>query len=61
MGISGRSRRKSRADLGVNLAQVATQVIGAALNAAQFYLLQYLPAKRKEEKDERMRPRGPLF
>ena len=38
-----------------------TQVIGAALNAAQFYLLQYLPAKRKEEKDERMRPRGPLF
>ena len=37
------------------------QVVGLAFNGAQFYLLQYLPAKRADRKAERLQPRGPLF
>jgi len=41
--------------------QVYVQLVGIAFNAAQFYLLQYLPAKRKNLAHERQMPRGPLF
>ena len=36
-------------------------MVGLAFNGAQFYLLQYLPAKRADRKAERLQPRGPLF
>ena len=41
--------------------QALRQVVGLAFNGAQFYLLQYLPAKRADRKAERQQPRGPLF
>jgi len=41
--------------------QALRQVVGLAFNGAQFYLLQYLPAKRADRKAERLQPRGPLF
>ena len=41
--------------------QLLVQAIQIVLNLAQGYLLQYLPAKRKDLADERAMPRGPLF
>jgi hypothetical protein len=41
--------------------QIYVQLVGIAFNAAQFYLLQYLPAKRRDLANEREVPRGPLF
>ena len=41
--------------------QAAKQLIGIAVNAGQYYFLQYLPAKRADLKAEREQPRGPLF
>ena len=41
--------------------QVYVQLVGILFNAAQFYLLQYLPAKRRNLANERAVPRGPLF
>lgn len=41
--------------------QIYVQLVGLAFNAAQFYLLQYLPAKRRDLANERAVPRGPLF
>ena len=41
--------------------QILIQVLSAGLNLAQAYLLQYLPAKRKDKADEKAMPRAPLF
>ena len=41
--------------------QIATQLLGIGLNLGQAYLLQYLPARRRDLADERAVPRGPLF
>ena len=41
--------------------QLLVHAIHIVLNLAQGYLLQYLPAKRKDLADERAMPRGPLF
>ncbi|KAL1530833.1 hypothetical protein AB1Y20_001729 [Prymnesium parvum] len=41
--------------------QIVSQLIGIAFNLAQAYLLQYLPARRRDLADERAMPRGPLF
>jgi len=41
--------------------QLTKQLVGIAVNAGQYYFLQYLPAKRADLKAERQQPRGPLF
>jgi hypothetical protein len=41
--------------------QIMVQVISTVFNLAQAYLLQYLPAKRKDLANERAMPRAPLF
>lgn len=41
--------------------QILAQVLGMGLNLLQAYLLQHLPAKRRERRDEKMMPRAPLF
>lgn len=41
--------------------QLLAQAIGIVLNLAQAYVLQYLPAKRRDLADERAMPRVPLF
>ena len=41
--------------------QILAQVLGMGLNLLQAYMLQHLPAKRRERRDEKMMPRAPLF
>ena len=41
--------------------QLLAQAIGMVLNVAQAYLLQHLPAQRRDRADERAMPRAPLF
>jgi len=41
--------------------QLLAQLLGIGLNLGQAYLLQYLPAVRKDRADEKAMPRAPLF
>ena len=41
--------------------QILAQALGLVLNLAQAYLLQHLPAHRRDRADERAMPRAPLF
>ena len=41
--------------------RLLAQAIGMVLNVAQAYLLQHLPAQRRDRADERAMPRAPLF
>jgi len=41
--------------------QIYLQLLAAGFQAAQFYILQYLPAKHRNLANERAVPRGPLF
>ena len=41
--------------------QILVQILGAGLNLGQAYVLQHLPARRKDFIDEKEMPRAPLF
>ena len=41
--------------------QILIQILGAGLNLGQAYLLQHLPARRRDRLDEQAVPRAPLF
>ena len=41
--------------------QILAQIIALGLNIGQAYLLQHLPARRRDRLDEQAMPRAPLF